>query len=125
MPGTLEGMGQSGIANRFGKRKGQGGAKASGDAEGGRRNCRRGDGEQRQEQDEGSGAGERGKPRSVRRWTRAGGPTRGPVHSGAGMSLGASSVGADFVEGTVEVSQPVGDDGVGITEDMTPEVEGE
>ena len=41
------------------------------------------------------------------------------------MPEGASSVGADFVEGTVEVSQPVGDDGVGIAEDVTPELEGE
>ena len=65
------------------------------------------------------------KARSVRRWTRAGGPTGGPVHSRASMQAGASGVGADFVEGTVEVSQPVGDNGVRVTEDMTPEVEGE
>ena len=65
------------------------------------------------------------KASSVRRWTRAGGPTRGPIHSGAGMQAGASGVGADFVEGAVEVSQPVGDDGVEIAEDMTPDVEGE
>ena len=41
------------------------------------------------------------------------------------MSEGASSVGADLVEGTVEVSQPVGDDDVGVAEDVTPELEGE
>ena len=41
------------------------------------------------------------------------------------MKAGASGVGADFVEGTIEVSQPVGDNGVRVTEDMTPEVEGE
>ena len=41
------------------------------------------------------------------------------------MQAEASSVGANFVEGTVKVSQPVGDNGVGITEDMTPELEDE
>ena len=41
------------------------------------------------------------------------------------MPEGACSVGANFVEGTVEVSQPVGDDGVGVAEDITPEFEGE
>ena len=41
------------------------------------------------------------------------------------MPEGASRVGADFVEGTVEVSQPVTDDGVGIAEDVTPELESE
>ena len=65
------------------------------------------------------------KARSVRRWTRAGGPTSGPVHSGAGMSAEPNGVGADLVEGTVDVSQPVGKDGVRVTEDVTPEVEGE
>ena len=65
------------------------------------------------------------KARSVRRWTRAGGPTSGPVHSGAGMEAEANGVGADLVEGTVDVSEPVGEDGVRVTEDMTPEVEGE
>ena len=65
------------------------------------------------------------KARSVRRWTRAGGPTGGPVHSGAGMSAEANGVGADLVKGTLEVSQPVGEDGVRVTENMAPEVEGE
>ena len=41
------------------------------------------------------------------------------------MPEGTSSVGADLVEGTVEVSQPVGDDGVGVAEDVTPERESE
>ena len=63
--------------------------------------------------------------RSVRRWTRAGGPSRGPVHSGAGMPAEANGVGADLVKGTVDVSQPVGEDGVRVTEDVTPKVEGE
>ena len=34
--------------------------------------------------------------------------------------MGASGVDANFVEGTVEVSQPVGDDGVRVTEDVAP-----
>ena len=41
------------------------------------------------------------------------------------MPEGTSSVGADFVERTMEVSEPVGDDGVGVAEDVTPELEGE
>ena len=45
--------------------------------------------------------------------------------TGAGMQAGASGVGADFVEGTIEVSQPVGDNGVGIAKDMPLKVEGE
>ena len=65
------------------------------------------------------------KARSVRRWTRAGGPTSGPVHSGAGMSAEANGVGADLVERTAEVSEPVGEDGVRVTEDVTPKVKGE
>ena len=65
------------------------------------------------------------KARSVRRWTRAGGPTRGPVHARAGMQAEAKGVGADFVEGTMDVSQPVGEDGVRVAEDVTPEVKGE
>ena len=65
------------------------------------------------------------KARSVRRWTRAGGPTRGPVHSGAGMSAEANGVGADLVKGTVDISQPVGEDGARVAEDVTPEVKGE
>ena len=36
-----------------------------------------------------------------------------------------NSVGADLVERTVDVSEPVGEDGVRVTEDVTPEVEGE
>ena len=65
------------------------------------------------------------KARSVRRGSRAGSPTRRSVHSRAGVQAEASGVGADFVEGTVKVSQPVGDDTVGIAEDVTPELEGE
>ena len=65
------------------------------------------------------------KARSVRRWTRAGGPSHGPVHARAGMSAEANGVGADLVKGTVDVSQPVGEDVVRVTEDMTPQVEGE
>ena len=84
-----------------------------------------GDGEQRQAKVGGRRGRRAARARSVRRWTRAGSPTRGPVHSGAGMRAGASGVGEDFVEGTVEVSQPVGDDGVGVTEDVAPSVEGE
>ena len=41
------------------------------------------------------------------------------------MPAEANGVGADLVEGTVEVSEPVSDDGVRVTEDMTPEVERE
>ena len=41
------------------------------------------------------------------------------------MEAEANGVGADLVEGTVDVSQPVGEDGVRVAEDMTPEVEGE
>ena len=41
------------------------------------------------------------------------------------MQAEASSVGADFVERTVKVSQPVGDDRVGVAEDITPGLEGE
>ena len=63
--------------------------------------------------------------RSVRRWTRAGGPTRRPVHSRTRMPAEPNGVGADLVEGTVDVSQPVGEDGVRVAEDMTPQVEGE
>ncbi len=65
------------------------------------------------------------KARSVRRWTRAARPTRGPVRSGAGMPAEANGIGADLVKGTVDVSQPVGEDGVRVAEDMPPEVEGE
>ena len=36
-----------------------------------------------------------------------------------------NSVGADLVERTVDVSEPVGEDGVRVAEDVTPEVEGE
>ena len=41
------------------------------------------------------------------------------------MSAEANGVGADLVERTVEVSEPVGEDGVRVTEDVTPEVEDE
>ena len=41
------------------------------------------------------------------------------------MPAEANGVGADIVEGTVDVSQPVGEDGVRVSEDMVPEVEGE
>ena len=41
------------------------------------------------------------------------------------MEAEANGVGADFVEGTVEVSEPVSDEGVRVAEDMTPEVKGE
>ena len=63
--------------------------------------------------------------RSVRRWTRAGGPSRGPVHSGAGMSAEPNGVSADLVKWTVDVSEPVGEDGVRVAEDVTPEVKGQ
>ena len=38
------------------------------------------------------------------------------------MSAEAKGVGADFVEGTMDVRQPVGEDGVRVAEDVTPEV---
>ena len=41
------------------------------------------------------------------------------------MSPEANGVGADLVKRTVDVSQPDGEDGVRVTEDVTPEVEGE
>ena len=41
------------------------------------------------------------------------------------MSAEANGVGADFVEGAGDVSQPVGEDGVRVAEDVTPEVKGE
>ena len=41
------------------------------------------------------------------------------------MPAEANGVGADLVERTVDISQPVGEDAVGVAEDMTPEVKGE
>ena len=41
------------------------------------------------------------------------------------MPAEPNGVGADLVKGTVDVSQPVGEDGVRVSEDMVPEVEGE
>ena len=41
------------------------------------------------------------------------------------MPVEPNGVGADLVKGTVDVSQPVGEDGVRVAEDVTPEVEGE
>ena len=63
--------------------------------------------------------------RSVRRWTRVGGTARGPVNSGAAMSAEPNGIGADLVKWTVDVSEPVGEDGVRVAEDMTPKVERE
>ena len=62
---------------------------------------------------------------SVRRWTWAGGPARGPVHSGASMPTEANGIGADLVKRTVDVSEPVGEDGVRVAKDVTPKVERE
>ena len=41
------------------------------------------------------------------------------------MPAEANGVGADLVKGTIDVSQPVGEDGVRVAEDVTPEVERE
>ena len=41
------------------------------------------------------------------------------------MPAEANGVGADLVERTVDVSQPVGEDGVRVAEDVTPKVERE
>ena len=72
----------------------------------------------------GGGAAELGEPGEPT-GTRAGGPTRRSVHSRSGVQAEASGFGADFVKGAVQVSQPVGDDGVGVAEDVIPELEGE
>ena len=41
------------------------------------------------------------------------------------MPAEANGVGADLVKGTVDVSEPVGEDRVRVTENVTPEVKGE
>ena len=41
------------------------------------------------------------------------------------MAAEPNGIGADLVKGTVDVSEPVGEDGVRVTENVTPEVEGE
>ena len=41
------------------------------------------------------------------------------------MPAEANGVGADLVKRTVDVSQPVGEDGVRVAKDVTPQVEGE
>ena len=41
------------------------------------------------------------------------------------MSAEAKGVSADLVKRTIDVSEPVGEDGVRVAEDVTPEVERE